>query len=198
MLEQQQEKLVLALRELYNRLERHERWPGAPLPKTAKGFPLTHDILERIGMLNLDPDGVQEQFEDNPDILLLRMAQKVGENAYPTPNTIQSEFSPHGSEVMDAFASSMSKPMDHVRPSPILRTPEEQAFLVSSPIGLSPAPPYTWFPGAYNCPEGLHNCDYAITPNYEDLTIKQERANPCLPMYSEEFIYTETGDPSWS
>ena len=194
MLEQQQEKMVNALRELYSRLERHERWPGSPLKRTPKGFVLTHDILERIGMLNLGPDEYDEPFEENPDVLLQRMMHKSEENAYPTPQTIQQEFSPQGSEIMDLFTpSSMSLPVDHVRPSPMMRTPEEQSFIVRSPMSMDPAAHYGWFQTGMNCPDSLNPCPYEIPPTYEGLGIKQERPNPCLPSY-DEFAYSGTGE----
>jgi len=52
MLEQQQGQLVAGVRELYHLLRTGRGWPGAPLQEALGGHPLTHDILERLGVLH--------------------------------------------------------------------------------------------------------------------------------------------------
>ncbi|KAI9680830.1 MAG: hypothetical protein M1817_004270 [Caeruleum heppii] len=53
MLEQQQVQLVVGLRELYQRTKNGAAWNGPPLADTENGHPLTHDILEGLGILDL-------------------------------------------------------------------------------------------------------------------------------------------------
>jgi len=65
-LERQQFKLVAGLRKLYCLLQKKEEWPGPPLQELSEGFPLTHDILERLGVLHYGVDlsvetGVDEE-----------------------------------------------------------------------------------------------------------------------------------------
>ena len=56
MLEEQQERLVDALQEMYHRLRRNETWPGTKLAET-NGQPLTHDLLQGLGVLGTRPGG---------------------------------------------------------------------------------------------------------------------------------------------
>lgn len=67
MLEQQQEKLVAGLRELYSRLESGQSWPGEALRRAQGGYPLTHDILERLNLLHPSGDNNSnyEGFEED-------------------------------------------------------------------------------------------------------------------------------------
>lgn len=81
MLEQQQSQLVAGLRELYDRLQKGQGWPGAPLREVQGGHPLTHDILERLDLLHPSSEGSTnyEGFEDDCN----RMQQKLLERGAP-------------------------------------------------------------------------------------------------------------------
>lgn len=57
MLEQQQSKLVAVLSLLYTRFQQGQSWLGEPLREAHGGQPLTHDILERLGLLHYYSDG---------------------------------------------------------------------------------------------------------------------------------------------
>ena len=134
MLEQQQEKLVNGIRELYARAISSGNWTGAPLQTTPKGYPLTHDILERLGFLRLSPQDEIEHFEENTDILRQRMMIKQEENPYPTPISTKSEFSPVESPRYDMFSGSSSFPDVHAPHTPFqattpLQSPVEQASI---------------------------------------------------------------------
>lgn len=130
-LEKQQEKLVNAIQEMYNRLERNEGWKGPILGKTNKGVPLTHDILEHLGMLKLKPDEEDYCFEEDPDMLRKKLI-KQEDDAYPTPGTVQSEFNTpiiNNAEVLasQCFENDPSRPLCQFQPTPpLLRTPDEQ------------------------------------------------------------------------
>ena len=137
MLEQQQEKLVNATRELYTRAVDGGRWPGQPLQVTPRGYPLTHDILERLGLLRLGPqdDGT---FEENTEILRQKMMIiKQEENPYPTPATTQSELSPVESPNYELTSRSFVDgiPRTSFQPTPPI-SPEEQESMIFPVNGI--------------------------------------------------------------
>ena len=65
MLERQQDQLIAGLQDLYRRTQTGEAWPTAPLELNSHGQPLTHKILEGLGVLRTEewdegvtPDGL--------------------------------------------------------------------------------------------------------------------------------------------
>jgi hypothetical protein len=78
MLEQQQTQLVAGMRELYSRLQRGHGWPGQPLPEASGGYPLTHDILERLDLLHPSHDNSShyEGFEEDCDRMQHRLLER--------------------------------------------------------------------------------------------------------------------------
>lgn len=134
MLEQQQEKLVNAIRELYARAISSGNWTGDPLQNTPKGYPLTHDILERLGFLRLSPHDEIVPFEENTNILRQRMMIKQEENPYPTPISTKSEFSPVESPRYDMFSASSSFTDVHAPPTPFQATTPLQSPIVQASI----------------------------------------------------------------
>ncbi|KAJ9624511.1 Fluconazole resistance protein 1 [Taxawa tesnikishii (nom. ined.)] len=75
-LERQQKQLVAGLQGTYSRLLKANLWPGAALPET-DGRPFTHDILARLDLLEIEPEGSGEAelFEDG--------SQKLQEGLLP-------------------------------------------------------------------------------------------------------------------
>lgn len=77
MLEQQQQQLVGGLQVLYDIVINEQGWKGAPLKKSRNGYPLTHDILERLRILKTDSDmGIEEGFEEDLEALRKRLAAR--------------------------------------------------------------------------------------------------------------------------
>jgi hypothetical protein len=75
MLEQQQSQLVAGVRQMYRKLLDGETWPGSALPEQQEGFPLTHDILERLDVLHMtgeNPVG-SEAFDDDLESVQQRL-----------------------------------------------------------------------------------------------------------------------------
>lgn len=195
MLEQQQDKLVNALQELYDRNLNRRAWPGPPLQKTAKGIPLTHDILDRLGLLKLDDQGNYETFEEDTDVLRQKMVIKEEEQAYPTPNTTKSDFSP----VSPDFEPFVSRPFEKAlsatqfQPSPPMHSPEEDRSMtfpesslnLGTSMNLNPAslqsPSQTWMQSASRyVPDMDYN--YGVALSYNGMGLMQPKGNPCLPM----------------
>ena len=195
MLEQQQDKLVNALQELYDRNLNRRPWPGPPLQKTAKGIPLTHDILDRLGLLKLDDQGNYDTFEEDTDALRQKMMVKEEEHAYPTPKTTKSEFSP----VSPNFDSFMSRPFEkafsatHYQPTPPMQSPEEDSPMtfpetslnLAPSLGLDPAslqaPCQSWIQSSSRYVSDI-DYNYNAALAYNGMGLMQPKGNPCLPM----------------
>lgn len=73
MLESQQAQLVAGLQELYRRTQTGEGWPGSPLKETSHGMPLTHDILDRLGVLHQEGHVTNGVFEEDLNVLQQRL-----------------------------------------------------------------------------------------------------------------------------
>ena len=197
MLEQQQDKLVNALQELYDRNLNRKPWPGPPLQKTAKGIPLTHDILDRLGLLKLDDQGNYERFEEDTDVLRQKMIFKEEEPAYPTPTTTQSEFSPVSPNfepfISRPFAGEKALTATRFQPTPPMQSPEEDmsmtfpesSLAMGTSINLDPtslqSPSQPWIRSASRyMPEMDYSYDVALS--YNGMGLMEQKANPCLPM----------------
>ena len=197
MLEQQQDKLVNALQELYDRNLKRTYWPGPPLQKTAKGIPLTHDILDRLGLLKLDDQGNYETFEEDTDVLRQKMIIKEEEHAYPTPTTTQSEFSPVSPNfepfISRPFAGEKAPPATRFQPTPPMQSPEEDASMtfpesslnMGTNMNLDPASLQStsqpWMPNASRYVTDMDYNNYDVLA-YSGLGVMHQKANPCLPM----------------
>ncbi|MCJ1372964.1 hypothetical protein MMC20_004190 [Loxospora ochrophaea] len=73
MLEQQQVQLVNGLQELYKRNVMGQGWTGPLLQDFGSGRPLTHDILDHLGVLKQDTRSDSETFEDDLDTMQQRL-----------------------------------------------------------------------------------------------------------------------------
>jgi hypothetical protein len=123
MLEQQQHQLVAGLRELYRRLLAGEGWEGPPLEAVTGGHPLTHDILERLDLLQQSPDSPihLDHFEEEPE----RLQELLVRNGAPQVGR----------------RPSLSPPEESEPPSPPLpkrTTPNRTAY--PSPNSMNPSP----------------------------------------------------------
>lgn len=199
MLEQQQDKLVNALQLLYERNLNRKAWPGPPLQKTAKGIPLTHDILDRLGLLKLDDQGNFETFEEDTDVLRQKMIHKEEEPPYPTPTTTQSEFSPvdpnFESFISRPFAGEKAHAATQFQPTPPLHSPEEDtpmtfpesSMILGTSMNMDPTSllptPQTWMQSAPRyVPPPPVEYGYDMALSYNGMGLMQHKANPCLPI----------------
>lgn len=68
MLEQQQERMVAGLREIFKRAQAGKPWTGKDLPLSHSGVPLTHDILADLDVLTSNSGDANEvkTFEEDP------------------------------------------------------------------------------------------------------------------------------------
>lgn len=207
MLEQHHDKMVNAMREMHQLLETNEKWPGSPLRRTSKGFILTHDILERLGCLKLGPEDQEDYFEENTDMLLDKMTlkQEQEENPYPTPTTIQTEFSPVGCDIMERFPSQLfgsgtTTPIDPYQLTPPSISPTAHVYCMDTSKTIDAAPQlnsaatnYPWHQTQSFSPDAINPYAYGAAPSYT-YGLMCDRGNPCLPTYNDDPRYTSYGD----
>lgn len=119
MLEQQQERLVSALQEMYHRSRKGEPWPGMKLAEI-NGQPLTHDILAGLGLLELkhDGSGEAEQFEEDFDKMQSKLLASGAGYAHRR--------------------GSISSESDHSHPSPKKSTPHGTPAMTKQPVFSNP------------------------------------------------------------
>ena len=73
MLEQQQIQLVNGLHELYKKAKAGQGWDGPLLSDGGTGRPLTHDILDSLGVLQTETSNSCGNFEDDLDVMQHRL-----------------------------------------------------------------------------------------------------------------------------
>ena len=198
MLEQQQEKLCAALRELWVRHERNEHWVGDRLVRNKDGKILTHDILDRLGLLKSGPED-SIKFEEDPETLR-EMMQREEIVQLPTPSTLHGDYSPEPCEIalIDPPSCSLGNEMDMpleqyqdfaVTPAPSEHFLDPGAYIEAS---MSSSPGQDFYPSFYSQdPGGFANVinDYPSNGNiYNGLGIipmaqRKIDRNPCLPPF---------------
>ena len=144
MLEQQQNQLVTGLQELYALVIRRASWKGAPLKESVNGHPLTHDILERLGVLRVDVDVGTDAFEEDLDLLRHKLAVESDSIRSPHPGSLNSDYQSQFSrpEVTsprnhfgDSFYSHHQFP-----PTPPIQSPNGETPISLSPVDCHPPP----------------------------------------------------------
>lgn len=135
MLEHQQLQLVAGLQELYRRLQQGQGWSGAPLPESANGSPLTHDILERLGALQQDlPGGNADFTEDFNAMQSILLAKGVGYMKRETSFDTISELDSPLFEPMQKAPNFTNPFAQHFPPTPPNRSPHPPFVKTSSPL----------------------------------------------------------------
>jgi len=122
MLEQQQTQLVAGLRELYRRLETGESWPGQSLASASNGYPLTHDILERLDLLHSENGEHFGTFEEDP----AAMQQRLVENGASLVHR-------RGSMSSDSEREHVSTPTSYESPPPHQQASFNRTFESNTP-----------------------------------------------------------------
>ena len=91
MLEHQQTQLVSGLQELYKRVVEGQPWGGPLLVDSTNGRPLTHDILEALGVLQLEPHCKFESFEEDTEKIQKKLVQDGADMMQRRPS-VESEY----------------------------------------------------------------------------------------------------------
>lgn len=88
MLESHHSLVVKALQKLYKFCINKEDFPGEPLAEAPDGHPLTHAILDRLGLIKQAEENADEPDEDSEDLRYLRLLSTSTEcsaTAEPSP-----------------------------------------------------------------------------------------------------------------
>ncbi|KAJ5901702.1 hypothetical protein N7495_002230 [Penicillium taxi] len=88
MLESHHSLVVKALQKLYKFCVNNEGFPGEPLAEAPDGHPLTHAILDRLGLIKQAEENADEPDEDSEDLRYLRLLSTSTEcsaTAEPSP-----------------------------------------------------------------------------------------------------------------
>lgn len=91
MLESHHSLVVKALQKLYKFCINNEGFPGEPLAEAPDGHPLTHTILDRLGLIKQAEENADDPDEDSEDLRYLRLLSTSTEcsaTAEPSPEPI--------------------------------------------------------------------------------------------------------------
>lgn len=91
MLESHHSLVVKALQQLYKHCINNEGFPGEPLAEGADGYPLTHAILDRLGLIKQaeeNPDEPEEESEDLQYLKLLSTSAESSATTDPSPEPV--------------------------------------------------------------------------------------------------------------
>lgn len=179
MLEQEQAHLVVGLQELYRRIKGTPHWLGPPLKELSNGQPLTHDILERLGVFELDEHRCSETCEEHPNLTQQRLIAGV-------PGSLQRQDLPGcGSDSSHSTTSesiaSKSSSSGHFGVNNFPSTPPNQS---TSPQAL-PTPMQI---GAQTCIQSAPM--QSSRPWIDPLLGYDDNTDPCLAMTD----WNEDGD----
>ena len=191
MLEQQQTQLVNGLRELYQRSIEADNWMGAPLKTAPNGFPLTHDILERLGALKVESTDDYEPFED--DFEALQQKAYGQEHEIMSPRSTNADSCPPSKRTSrnpQFLHNKSSLPTVQFPPTPPDQSPTEPsmatfdaAFTADTPMNIDSVNLHTSQPWLQS-PDGDTDIDFINMDisAYSNLGLFEQKANPCLSM----------------
>lgn len=201
MLEQQQNQLVTGLQELYALVISRASWKGAPLKESANGHPLTHDILERLGVLKLDLNVGNETFEENLDVLRQRLTAETNIEISPHRRSPSSDNQSHVSfpEVASPryYLGDSFHTLRQFPPTPPMQSPNEEQPYTSSPVDgqnrvnsrvgldpsvLQPHPPPINHQQSTIYDDSLDFLTFDLPSNFDPSNPLQESISPDLSM----------------
>lgn len=139
MLEQQQAWLVSGLQALYHQNIRGQGWSGEPLKLESNGFPLTHDLLSHLGVLNQSC----EHFGVNTNNMVQGGSEPVMQGS--TPHSPHTHISRHSlSPVTPDISGDMTLDIGNPFTKTLSRAPqsEEQVPDISNRWAIQDIPPW--------------------------------------------------------
>ncbi|KAI4204277.1 MAG: hypothetical protein LQ350_001257 [Teloschistes chrysophthalmus] len=206
LLEQQQLQLTDALQKFYQRALDNDPWPGQPLEITSTGQPLIHDILQRLGAIQIQGANAPEHFEEDFGVMQQRLvASGAGPiNRQSSVESGSSESIPTTPEVFSPFEPNLQMPFFQPPPPPPPPPPPgppgppgHMHPLYSHSPSPPPPPPRGNMMPLYSNPPSLsfpysqgplfvNNFGYDQTPRNGPMSSPTDyaHANPCLPMFN--------------
>ncbi|PLB48150.1 hypothetical protein P170DRAFT_361296 [Aspergillus steynii IBT 23096] len=158
MLESHHSLVVKALQRLYKLCINKEDFPGEPLAEAPDGYPLTHTILDRLGLIKQAEENPEEPDEDTEDLQYLRfLSTSTGcsptTDPSPEPATPPEPSSSNCSPTKLSPKSGVSWKWDYPPLQPVNPYPNYQSF-----HGMAvPRPPLMPAPAEAKCPEPVHS-----------------------------------------
>lgn len=193
MLEQQQVQLVDGLHELYKRSIEGKHWQGPVLDESANGRPLTHHILDSLGVLQQEKQVNFGTFEDDFETMQQRLLGEGADLILPRRTSFETdgdqesvqdiffEPSPQRLSLKNPFAASQlpTPPMQ----SPSAAQPTSQRA-PSWPSSQRQARPQSLqlFPGYRNWDAGLNPMAIQVN-NFADSPIRFDQAEFTFPSH---------------
>jgi hypothetical protein len=180
MLEKQPTQLVSGLQELYARIQNGQGWVRAPLEEMSCGKPLTHDILERLGVLKQESHTTNEKFEEDLLAPQQRLISSANDFMQQAPSS-ESDSEVDQSLVFEQASRGMlffAQPCDTNCVTPIL--PNES--LCSHPIGTFLSAEDELF---RTSGPGQSNMDYVLTQyeTWESSAVRFNDSMECITSY---------------
>ncbi|KAL3436659.1 hypothetical protein BDV09DRAFT_184112 [Aspergillus tetrazonus] len=132
MLESHHSLVIKALQRLYKLCASKEGFPGEPLVETSDGYPLTHTILDRLGLIKQAEDSSQgARSEETEDLHYLRMLSSS------TDCSATTDPSPEPVTPSDP----VPRPTSPIQLSPVEHDPIKWEFQSIQPQSVRPEPP---------------------------------------------------------
>ena len=132
MLESHHSLVIKALQRLYKLCASKEGFPGEPLVETSDGYPLTHAILDRLGLIKQAEDSSQEaRSEETEDLHYLRMlsgSTDCSATTDPSPEPVTP-------------SDPVPRPTSPIQLSPVEHDPIKWEFQSIQPQTVRPEPP---------------------------------------------------------
>lgn len=199
MLEQQQNQLVAGLQALYALVISSASWKGAPLKETVNGHPLTHDILQRLGLLKLNVNAEIDVFEEDLDVLRQRFASEtdsvISLNRSSQSSAYQGQSSfPEVASPRHYLSDSLST-LHQFPPTPPIHSPNGETSASLSPIDypnrldneasldpsvLQPHQPSMDHRQLTIYDDSLDFLSFSLPSNFDASNPMQESTSPCL------------------
>ncbi|KAI4122044.1 MAG: hypothetical protein LQ338_006029 [Usnochroma carphineum] len=198
MLEQQQTQLVNGLQEMYRRITNNEGWKGEHLDTAPNGYPLTHDILERLDALRIDGHFIPDRFEEDTELLRKRLfdgALHIKRQSSSDSDSEEEEvpLKRHAPSSKRSLTDPFLPTAGHFPPTPPTQTPP--AFITASPTTYAATdsildssqlqmPHQLWSYPSTTYEPALDVFDTSPPSLYYSNRHMQQQPNPCLPMPS--------------
>ena len=205
MLEHQQAQLVNGLQELYKLCTSGKGWEGPLLNESSTGRPLTHDILESLGVLQHDSHNNFGTFDEDPMALHRRLANE-GADVLPRRESIDSDQESSQASIHDPLLQrdAIANPFSAVQlPTPPLCSPTE--FQISDTNSRRQWHPLSksgqFRPQSLQCHPGYTNWDTGMNPlalqgqRWVDSPVSYETQNTFLPNGLPDFSNTDNNVP---